>query len=164
VLYSKEVLVQRWNDLLAVKNSDYNGGNYEFTSFQWYKNGTPIEGAISSILYEEDGLDLDAEYAVLLTREGSDVQLMSCVIDLFDYSQVEEDKKVVFSVSNNESSIANVCASSSARLRVWTSSGLLYKEFDIENGMNTIYLEKGFYIFDFISESNQRDIQQIVIY
>lgn len=164
VLYSKEVLVQRWNDVLAVKNSDYNGGNYEFTSFQWYKNGTPIEGAISSILYEEDGLDLDAEYAVLLTREGSDVQLMSCVIDLFDYSQVEEDKKVVFSVSNNESSIANVCASSSARLRVWTSSGLLYKEFDIENGMNTIYLEKGFYIFDFISESNQRDIQQIVIY
>ena len=30
VLYSKEVLVQRWNDVLAVKNSDYNGGNYEF--------------------------------------------------------------------------------------------------------------------------------------
>ena len=53
---------------------------------------------------------------------------------------------------------------SNAHLRVWTSSGLLYKEFDIENGMNTIRLERGFYIFDFISENNQRDIQQIVIY
>ena len=164
VLYSKDVLVQRWNDVLAVKNADYNGGNFEFTSFQWYKNGTPIEGAISSILYEEDGLDLDAEYSVLLTRLGSDIKLMSCVIDLFDYSQVDEDKKVVFSVSNDKSSTVNVSASSKARLRVWLSSGLLYKEFDIENGMNTIYLEDGFYIFDFMFENNQRKIQQIVIY
>lgn len=164
VLYSKEVLAQRWKDVLAVKNADYNGGNYEFTSFQWYKNGAPIEGATASILYEEDGLDLDAEYAVLLTREGSDIKLMSCVIDLFDYSEVEDDKKVLFSVSNDESSIAKVSASSNARLRVWTSSGLLYGEFDVENGMNTIRLERGFYIFDFISENNQRDIQQIVIY
>ena len=43
LLYPKEVIVQRWGDVLAVTNEDYNGG-YQFVAFQWYKNGQIIEG------------------------------------------------------------------------------------------------------------------------
>ena len=57
LLYSNEVIAQRWGDVLAVKNEDYNGG-YQFVAFQWYKNGNPIEGATSSICYLSEGVNL----------------------------------------------------------------------------------------------------------
>lgn len=42
--YNSEVLTQRWNDVLAIRNADYNGG-FDLVRYQWYKNGQPIEGA-----------------------------------------------------------------------------------------------------------------------
>ena len=65
VHYAREVVAQRWNDVLAVKNDRYNGG-YSFVAFQWYKDGTPIQGETHSYLYQP--LDMNALYHVLLTR------------------------------------------------------------------------------------------------
>ena len=65
VHYAREVVGQRWNDVLAVKNDRYNGG-YTFTAFQWYKDGAPIQGETHSYLYQP--LDMNALYHVLLTR------------------------------------------------------------------------------------------------
>ena len=78
VLYSKEVLVQRWNDVLALKNSEYNGG-YEFVAYQWFLNGVPLEGFTGSQLYVENQLlDFGGEYRVLLTRADDGVAMMTC--------------------------------------------------------------------------------------
>jgi len=77
--YNSEVLAQRWNDVLAVRNEEYNGG-YEFVGYQWYKDGQPIEGATQSYYYEQDGLDAKAEYSALVTRAGDSLQLMTCAI------------------------------------------------------------------------------------
>jgi len=68
VLYPEGVVVQRWNDVLAVRNSAYNGG-YEFVAFQWLKNNVEISGETSSLLYVAEGLDPHATYSVLLTRD-----------------------------------------------------------------------------------------------
>jgi hypothetical protein len=65
VHYAREVVAQRWNDVLAVKNDRYNGG-YSFVAFQWYKDGAPIQGETHSYLYQP--LDMNALYHVLLTR------------------------------------------------------------------------------------------------
>lgn len=79
VNYPDTVLTQRWNDILAVKNADYNGG-YTFTAYQWYKNGIPIEGATGSYLYVPDGLDFNASYAAEVTRSTDKVTLFTCPV------------------------------------------------------------------------------------
>ena len=75
--YSTTVLTQRWNDLLSVRNADYNGG-YDFVEYQWYKNGEPLQGETRSYYYAQGGLDMDAEYAAELLRVADGVRLMTC--------------------------------------------------------------------------------------
>ena len=79
VLYPDTILTQRWNDVLSVRNTDYNGG-FDLIAFQWYKNGQPISGATDSYYYNPEGLDMNAEYAALVTRSGDSLQLMTCPI------------------------------------------------------------------------------------
>lgn len=158
--YSNDIVVQRWNDVLAVKNEDYNGG-YQFVAFQWYKNGTPIVGATSSILYEEDGLDLDAEYAVLLTRMSDNFATMTCVADLFDFSSAQEDQIVVFAADQH----VGVQSPQVAHVNIWSTNGILLAKEQINEGYNSIgvALNKGVYIFEFIFGDNQRKIEQVVV-
>lgn len=78
VLYSSSVLVQRWNDVLAVTNKENNGG-YVFSAYQWYRNGSRLVNQDASILYYlYADLDFEAEYSVLLTREDDGVSQFSC--------------------------------------------------------------------------------------
>ena len=74
ILYPSSVMEQRWNDVIAVLTDKYNGG-YDFTAFQWYKDGQPLPGEEKSYIYQP--LDFNAEYAVLLTEQDG-TQLMSC--------------------------------------------------------------------------------------
>ena len=77
--YSKDVITQRWNDVLAIRNADYNGG-YQFDSVQWYVNGLPIEGAIDFNYYAGMGnqLQFGKEYTALLKRSNDGVKLFTC--------------------------------------------------------------------------------------
>ena len=158
IYYSKDILVQRWGDVLAVTNELYNGG-YSFVFFQWFKNGVAIEGATSSILYLEEGLDLTAQYSVLLTRGDNNVTLMTCDADLIDFGQ-EESQVVVFSEDN---STVNVSSRQNAKVKIWLTSGLLLTEAEIFKGENAINLAKGMYIFEFIFEDNRHEIEQVIV-
>ncbi len=77
--YNSEVLTQRWNDVLAVRNETYNGG-YHFSDFQWFVNGLPVEGATQPYFYDEKGLDMNAEYSARVTRTDDGVSLLICGI------------------------------------------------------------------------------------
>ncbi|MGM9805573.1 MAG: hypothetical protein ACI3Z7_03960 [Candidatus Aphodosoma sp.] len=81
VLYPSDIIRQKWNDVLALTNEMYNGG-YEFSAYQWYKDGAAIPGASSPYFYVGPGmtLDTDAEYCVELTRSDDGVTLMSCPV------------------------------------------------------------------------------------
>ncbi|MCQ2332981.1 MAG: hypothetical protein MJZ88_00005 [Paludibacteraceae bacterium] len=79
ILYPDSVMTIRWNEVLAVRNASYNGG-FEFTGYQWYKNGQPITGANESYYIEESGLDRTATYCVLLTRADS-MSIFTCPFD-----------------------------------------------------------------------------------
>ena len=79
VQYASSVIVQRWNDVLAIRNADYNGG-YTFDAVQWYMNGQPIEGATSFNYYAGDDKTLyfnGEQYCALLTRSDG-VKLFTC--------------------------------------------------------------------------------------
>ena len=79
IQYASSVIAQRWNDVLAIRNSDYNGG-YQFDSVQWYVNGLPIEGATAFNYFAGEGqtLQFGQEYSALLTRPDG-VKLFTCV-------------------------------------------------------------------------------------
>lgn len=76
VQFPSSVLEYRWDDVICVLTSAYNGG-YDFVAFQWYKNGQPLIGETG--YYLNHPLEEDAEYTVLLTQADS-TQLMSCPI------------------------------------------------------------------------------------
>ena len=160
IYYPKDILAQRWGDVLAIKNYEYNG-NYEFSAFQWYKNGTPIEGAISSVYYEEDGLDLDADYAVLLTRALDNVSIMTCVAELYNFASNNSSSVVIF--SKQEESV-DVDSPQKARLRIWSMQGILLKEVMINEGYSHIDLGvEGLCLFEFIYENGEKEIKQVVV-
>lgn len=161
VYYSSDILVQRWGDVLAVTNEDYNGG-YEFVAYQWYKNGEPIIGATSSILYEDAGLDMNARYSVLLTRRDNNLSLMTCDAELFNYNNIDEKKVVIFNQQNENIDIESP---KQAKMRLWSTSGLLIKEEILSQGINTISVLglRGMYILEFIFLDNTREIQQVIL-
>lgn len=78
VSYPSSIILQKWNDVLALLNSSYNGG-YDFAGFQWYKNGQAIDGATGSYLYIDNGqLDTNVLYQVKVTRAVDGVSLFTC--------------------------------------------------------------------------------------
>ena len=160
VLYPKDILAQRWGDVLAVKNEDYNGG-YEFVAFQWYKNGQPIIGATSSICYIPEGLDLSAEYAVLLTRKVDNVSIMTCVAELVDASSAEDSRIVVFSAKEEVA----VETTANAKVKIWSLHGLLLDEVFIEEGYNVLgdIVQNGVCLLEFIFEDGHREIKQVIV-
>ena len=76
--YASSVIAQRWNDVLAIRNADYNGG-YQFDSVQWYINGAPIEGATQFNYYvgPDQQLQFGKEYTALLTRNDG-TKIFTC--------------------------------------------------------------------------------------
>ena len=68
----RNMIFQRWNDVLSLKNADYNGG-LVFRSYQWCRDGEPIEGAVKSYYYQEGGLTAGAEYTCrVVIEDGSE--------------------------------------------------------------------------------------------
>lgn len=81
IFYSNSIMAQKFNDVIALLNSNYNGG-YEFTSFQWYKNGQPIPGAIKSYIYigPNETFNINDSYSVAVVRAGESKSIMSCAL------------------------------------------------------------------------------------
>ncbi len=161
VYYPDSIIAQRWNDVLAVRNDGVNGYNgYKFVAYQWYKNNEPIDGATSSILYEE--LDTNAVYSVMLTGDDG-VKEMVCAITPVSFKQ-EEDIVVVFTTGDISSHV-NVKVAESAQVRVWSSVGVLIGEYFVDEGEHLINIgdNSGLYIFEFVFEDGQHKIERIIL-
>ena len=82
--YPSDIIVQKWNNVLAVLSSEYNGG-YEFSGYQWYRNGELLEGETRPYIYVKPYLRSTDTYAVLLERASDGLQLQSCGIKRKSY-------------------------------------------------------------------------------
>ena len=91
--FPSNIIFQRWDDVLSVYGSDYNGG-YTFEGFQWLRDGQPIDGATRSYYYEEGGLDMDAEYQVQVTLPDG-VKLYTCAFNPQPYNAPKSQPKKV---------------------------------------------------------------------
>ena len=80
VYYPEDIFKFKFNNVLAVYKPGQGGNEgYEFTAYQWFRNGMPIEGATSSILYLGQGVTFesgDVVYVVLTDKDG--MVLPSC--------------------------------------------------------------------------------------
>ncbi|MCM1086134.1 MAG: T9SS type A sorting domain-containing protein [Bacteroides sp.] len=77
--YPSSIIVQKWNDVLAVLSPEYNGG-HEFSAYQWYADGEPIAGETRPYLYHRPYLPSTSRYSVLLERIADGLRLMSCPV------------------------------------------------------------------------------------
>ena len=162
VLYPDSVIAQRWNDVLAVKNSNYNGG-YEFVAYQWFLNGVPLDGFTTSQYYTGEDLDFNGEYQVLLTRKDDGVEAFTCGIvpTKFEEEILTNGGVLVFVVSNSS---VNIETSESAKCCIYNTSGLLCSSFDLDKGSNSVELpyESGVYIVHLLYANGDVDVQKIV--
>ena len=161
VLYSSDIIAQRWNDVLAVKNSDYNGG-YEFVAYQWFLNGMPLEGFTTSQYYTGANLDFSGDYQVLLTRKDDGVSVFTCSVVPMEFSQGELENTGVVVFAND---VINVETQKAAKCYVYSMSGLLYSVSDLVEGVNIIDMPKeaGIYIMQFNYLDGDVEIRKIVV-
>jgi hypothetical protein len=158
LLYSRDVVTQRWGDVLAVKNSTYNGG-YDFVAYQWYKNSAIIPGATSSILYIEEGLDSNDEYTVLLTRLNDNVSQKVCAIVPESFSAQEET--IVTFIQDNK--MLKVKSVQESVVKIWSTTGVLMGVYDLGVGDSYISTQelRGIFVIEIFSHDGSRIVEKI---
>ncbi len=79
VRYPSSVIGQKWNNVLALKNSRYNGG-YLWDAYRWYVDNREMIGEIQSFIYCGEGkiLQMGHPYHALLRRVGEDYFIPTC--------------------------------------------------------------------------------------
>ncbi len=126
VLYSEDVIMQKWNNVLAVKNKDYNGG-YDFVAFRWYINGAIILNEVTSILYlgEGNSFDFNSQYWAELQRADDGQWITTCPI--LPVMKVEEQPYPTLSASiaTLSSRVSVDGLDSDAEYRIYTPTGAL---------------------------------------
>ena len=125
IRYRSSIVEQKWNDVLSVLSPKYNGG-FEFTAFQWYKDGQPIDGETRSYLYQP--LDFNATYYVELTRADGLVML-TCPVQP-EYHESQSDYPTV--VSANQ--LVRVKLEKPTKVSIYTTLGQLVNSYSMTAG------------------------------
>jgi len=71
-----DIFIQRWDDVLAINNNFITNGGYNFTDYEWYKNGSKLPDT-KGYIKETGGLSNSAEYTALLTTQQGN-RLSTC--------------------------------------------------------------------------------------
>lgn len=159
IYYPDSIIAQRWNDVLGVRNSLFNGG-YDFISYQWYKNNSALAGQNEANLYDGNTLDPDAVYTVLLTRTDDGVSQFTCPFQPTIHGDIEVDPTVVFGggyfyVRSDVPCIA----------KIWSVSGLLISVDYIPNGVCEVAAPSvpGVYILEIIQDNGWHKVTKVSV-
>ncbi len=164
--YPDSVLAQRWNDVIGLRNKDYNGyNNDEFTNYQWYINGQPILEATAPNLYVPDGLDFSAQYTLRMMRISDSQYHYVCAPAIKDMSaSTGGDIPGGITVTFTEEK-TKVNTRSAGLVRLWSASGMLIKTQEMQEGNNTLVNPNlpGIYILEFNSYDGERETHKIIV-
>lgn len=124
VYYDSAIVVQKWNDVLAILNESYNGG-YEFDEYQWYKNDNIINGANGHYFYLKEGeFEAGDSYFVELRRVNDGVSVPTCPVMPVFREPVSDYIKVVSAKEAATRVFVNV-PEDGVTVNVYTSVGAL---------------------------------------
>ena len=160
VQYRSSIIEQKWNDVLALLNSKYNGG-YTFTAYQWYKNGRPIEGATKSYLYQD--LDINSQYSVEITRTDG-VVMRTCPFQPTEHTDVyqfptlaQPAQKIRVRKSADGMDVTSIS--------IYNMMGQLYSTTSIVQGEGVVAVPNitGNYIVELTYQNNEKRSQHLIV-
>jgi len=164
VLYASSVITQRWNDVLALLNQNFNGG-YQWSSYQWYKDGEAIPNENGSYLYvgaKGEVLDTTAYYRVLLTRIDDGVKLFTCAVQpIYNENQYLTVRPTLASPYQP----ITIIFADGKRATLWNVLGVQVAQYQLTNGINTIYApnEPGTYILKIETKQGEMRTEKITV-
>jgi hypothetical protein len=158
--YPASIILQKWNDVLALLNSSYNGG-YEFSDYQWLKNGTIIPGETKSYLYIANGnLDINAKYSVEITRAKDGVKLLTCSVTPTPHSEINIYPTLLSKGVNIDIKMDNT-----GNAIFWNVSGSKVMEYRLQKGENTLTVPRlaGTYLLVVTANQGENKKQLIIV-
>lgn len=162
VRYSSDVIIQRWNDVLAVRQSAYD--QYEgFTAYQWYCDGVAIHGATNPTYYKPEKLQ-GHTYSVELTRAKDGFKTNSCAY--LPTQEPDSTTLVVEPTATQPKAVMQVTAPESGTMMLISNMGYIIDQVLATEGINGIVApeEAGIYMICLLSQSGNKYVQKIIVY
>lgn len=133
--YPSDIIVQKWDNVLALLNSDYNGG-YNFLKFQWYKDGKKLSNEIKSYIDITDyiGTDTSAIFGVETLRDDS-IKLLTCP---YQIKIVNTTNISIYPTVLNRNNAISIATENSGYATLWSTSGDKKLSEKIYEGINQI--------------------------
>lgn len=160
--YSNDVITQRWNDFLSVRQTAYT--YYDgFISYQWYCNGNLIEGATTSQLYKPEGLG-ENTYQVELVRATDGVKAISC-----PFIPTEQPNTTTLEVQPTitaKGAPIRVKAPNHGDMDIIGNVGVNMGTQYLQEGENTVAVPTvaGIYLLHLTTEDGNQYVQKIIVY
>mgnify|MGYP000954600320 FL=1 len=151
--------MQKWGDVIALKNKHYNGG-FEIAGIQWYKDidgiPTPIEGQTKGTL--QTGVTKGSSYRVEITRPDG-TKMLSCPLLITD----GKPSRPVIVISDNIISI--FLGRGKSIVNIWTVSGILLRTSQVNAPSYEMSVPEadGTYLLEVITEDGSREVKPLVI-
>jgi hypothetical protein len=162
VLYPSSIMQQKWDDVVALKNSAYNG-NYNFSGYQWYRNGTKLLGETYSYIYLKNTvLAPGDEYSVEIIRPDN-TKMFSCPLIADD----PRPSVSVFPTVGTNGNIITIYQTNDAQsARLWTVTGVLLENigtFNTPIHQINAPINLGVYLLDIQLNDGRRRTYDIVV-
>ena len=156
IRYRSSIVEQKWNDVLTLLSPKHNGG-YEFTAFQWYKDGEPILNETHSYLYQD--LDMEATYYVELTRADGTI-VATCPIQ-----PVYHEQQTAFPTIVSASQHLPMYMERKATIWYYTISGQLYSTFTLPQGYTSLPTpgQSGSFIIKSVDADGETQAQIMIV-
>ena len=136
IYYPSSIMAQKWGDVIACKNEEYNGG-YQLHGFQWYKNGNLLPGETNSYVYIGPNTQFAEgdEYYVNITRPDNST-MYSCI---FITKPTPQPLSVYPSLVATGGEISlNMPSTKSVKVNIWTYTGVLIDSKILNNSFNVV--------------------------
>lgn len=128
---------QRWDDVVSLKNSDYNGG-LTFLSYQWFDNDQLIRGATRSYYYAPNGLVDGHKYHALVTYLNDKGELQEDVTCPF-YAQIKAGAPArVYPTCVQMNEPMTVFVPASAKVTLSDMLGRVITTMSVQEGANSL--------------------------
>ncbi len=168
VLYPSSVIVQKWSDVMAVKNATNNGG-YTFSAIRWYRNGEniPGQGNTGSYIYVYPStFSIGDQYWAELTRADDGKTFCTCPINIEqpETAMPEREQKIIITA---EQDLLHISAVSAGEYVIYDMTGQVAGRGSFEAGDRTITLHPaatGTYLICFTLADGTRETRKVFIY
>ena len=162
VLYPASIMEQKWDNVIAIKNQNYNGGKYVFEDYQWFKNDEILIGHNGSYYYAGEGnvLDTTAYYYVALTRADS-TTVLTCP---FKPGEAKNTVSTYPTYIQEGNTVTVTVAQGKAKANLYTVTGILLYSNTFNAPSHTFNLPTdGVYLLDVRTDYGANKVFPLVV-